>query len=109
VNVSTHSIDLPLHTPHTTKIDTNGILYFIGTGGGTRPWSNPCESRLVVVTSSPLMRDSTPCSAVVGREVVRCVTLAEPNAFFAVDLVNKWVVPSHYTLRFAGVATHIHA
>jgi hypothetical protein len=42
---------------------------------------------------------SVPLSAVVGRETVRCVTSSKPNSFFVVDLLDRRVLPSHYTLR----------
>jgi len=79
--------------------DTNGILYYIGTHGNKDPWSNPAKSGLVKVTSSGILHDSVDETAVVGREVVRCVTKADPNAWFAVDFVDKWVAPTHYTIR----------
>ena len=84
---------------HSHDFDTNGIVYHIATKGGTQPWSNPADAGLIKVTSSGILGDSVKESAVVGRETVRCVTSAHPNAWFAIDLEEKWVSVTHYTLR----------
>jgi hypothetical protein len=78
---------------------------------------------LIDVGSSPLAMDSCPASAWVGRETVRCVVRFVPsllcsffltsfrflpfwfqttqamNNHFLVDFRNKYVKPTHYTLR----------
>jgi SPRY domain/Sad1 / UNC-like C-terminal len=84
---------------HQSDFDHNGILYWIGTNYGKESWQNPADAKRVMVTTSGLMGDSVPAAAVVGRETVRCVTKAMSNAWFAIDLVDKWVLPTHYTLR----------
>jgi len=46
-----------------------------------------------------MLGDSEDESYLVGRSAVRCVTKADPNAWIAVDFVDKWIVPTHYTIR----------
>lgn len=84
---------------YSSDLDTSGILYYLGTQGGSQAWQNPAKAGYVKVTTSGLLHDSVDESAVVGREVLRCVTKADPNAWMAVDFVDKWVLPTHYTVR----------
>ena len=76
-----------------------GIMYHLGTFGGTQPWMNPAEAGFVVVTTSGLMGDSAPASAAVGRETCRCVTQPVPNAWFCFDLLDLTCAPTAYSLR----------
>ena len=81
--------------------DECGVLYWLGTRHRTAPWRNPDDLGLVKVTSVPLAVNppSAPASAIVGREVVRCVTLPNRESWFCVDLVSLYVRPTAYTLR----------
>eukprot|EP01006_Ploeotia_vitrea_P049935 TRINITY_DN67395_c8_g1_i1.p1 TRINITY_DN67395_c8_g1~~TRINITY_DN67395_c8_g1_i1.p1 ORF type:complete len:1605 (+),score=973.64 TRINITY_DN67395_c8_g1_i1:233-5047(+) len=79
--------------------DRNGVFHFLGTVGGTRSWKNPCEAGFVKITSSGLMGDSEPLSAVVGYDVVRCVTKPVRNSWIAWDLVDFSLQLTHYKLR----------
>jgi hypothetical protein len=36
----------------TSKRDTNGVLYYVGTNNGTTPFSNPCASSAILLTST---------------------------------------------------------
>ena len=86
---------------HRHDMDTNGVFYWLGSRGGTQPWCNPCNTRLVSITCSGLATNppSAPCSALVNREVVRCVTVAKPDQWFCIDLLGNSLQPSHYTLQ----------
>lgn len=84
---------------YSEDLDTNGILYYLGSGGKTQPWINPEYKGVVCTTSSALAKDSESSSAIVGREVVRCVTQPAKDNFFMIDLRNYWVCVSAYTLR----------
>jgi len=89
----------------THDMDANGIMYYLGTQCGTDPqWRNPADLGLVRVTSSPLVPNppSAPAQSIVGRSVVRCVTMAQPNSWFAINLLNRRVTPTQYTLRHYG-------
>lgn len=67
--------------------------------GGTRPWLNPGDAQSVTVTTSGLMADSVPVNALVGRDTLRLVTASEPGAYFAIDLHDNFVYPTHYSLK----------
>eukprot|EP00457_Paulinella_chromatophora_P000814 gb/GEZN01000814.1/.p1 GENE.gb/GEZN01000814.1/~~gb/GEZN01000814.1/.p1 ORF type:complete len:1063 (-),score=123.04 gb/GEZN01000814.1/:329-3517(-) len=78
----------------------DGIIAYLGTNRDTEPWQNPDAVRgLLLVTASSLSTDSQPASAIVGNQVVRCVTLAERNSWFTIDLKGLKVAPTHYSLR----------
>lgn len=79
--------------------DTNGICYYLGTNHGTSSWRNPMELEMLKVEPSSLMHNSEPPSAVVGREVVRCVTQNKPNSFFIIDFQSFSIIPTAYTIR----------
>eukprot|EP01083_Nonionella_stella_P224105 798025_1 len=80
-------------------LDEHGVFFNLGSDGGSRPWENPAKRGLCHVLCSSLMQDSVPAEAIVGREMVRCVTKPEHGAWFAVNLIDKYVDASHYTLR----------
>jgi hypothetical protein len=84
---------------HTFDFDNNGILYYLASAGGTRPWANPADQGLVTITSSSLMGDSAPINSFVGADVVRCVTRPQPDSWFAIDFKEKSVRATAYTLR----------
>ena len=79
--------------------DKEGLLYFLGTRGHSAPYTNPALLDLVRVTCIGTMKDSVPIQAVTGRDLVRCVTLADKEAWIQLELVSVWLRPSHYTLR----------
>eukprot|EP01084_Bolivina_argentea_P250100 418904_1 len=84
---------------YTKDFDECGILHFLGTDWRTAPWKNPAEMGVVTVTSSRLGKDSTPATGMCGREVVRCVCMAEKNNWFMIDFRNLYIRVTHYTLR----------
>jgi len=93
--------------------DENGILYYIGTRGYTKPWENPMEIGEVNVTMSSIKEDSAPASSIVGRTPVKCATQEgkEPTStdekdrekergeWVLIDFKKRMVRPTHYTLR----------
>ena len=82
-----------------SDLDRDGLLYFLGTRGHSAPYTNPALLDLVRVTSIGVMKDSVPIQAVTGRELVRCVTLADKEAWIQLELLGVWLRPAHYTLR----------
>ena len=80
-------------------MDKEGLLYFLGTRGHSQPYTNPALLDLVRVTCIGTMKDSVPIQAVTGRDLVRCVTLADKEAWVQLELVGVWLRPSHYMLR----------
>jgi hypothetical protein len=87
--------------------DNQGIIHYIGTRLGTAKWMNPAEIGLIrascseALTGSPGSPPSVPITAIVGNEVVRCVSAAKANMWFCIDIspTMKKVRPTHYTLR----------
>lgn len=72
---------------HDFPLDNNGIVWYLGTRACTEPFTNPVHLGLVGVTASSLQHDSTSADAVVGRDVVRCVTTpAENQVWLYLDL-----------------------
>ena len=93
---------LLIHFPafkYQSDFDANGIVHYIATQNGTQPWQNPAKAGWIRITTSGILHDSVDETAVVGHEVVRCVTKADANAWFAIDFIDKFVAPTHYTLR----------
>lgn len=88
---------------------TGGVLYYIATGRGTRPWRNPVLDGLVEIqASSPTGRFTDP-RGIVGRKFLS-TSFAGPAAAQG-KLSTWWVVDlgpghrlacSHYTLRHDG-------
>jgi len=85
---------------HVQDFDTNGLLYFLGCQGGIRSsYSNPADIGMVTVTSSSLMSDSQPLSALVGRMQTRCVTKPHQRSWMQININDVKVKLTHYTLR----------
>jgi hypothetical protein len=88
---------------YVSDFDCNGLMYYIGSNGGTSPWVNPCRHNLVTIASSDgaklpygklediLSRDAAPRN---------CHTKDRPNSWFAIDLGVRMLV-RRYTLRHA--------
>ncbi|ETO16421.1 hypothetical protein RFI_20918, partial [Reticulomyxa filosa] len=80
-------------------LDTQGVCYWLGTNCGTEAWQNPMKRGLVIVRSNGLMNDSVGVEAIVGHDVVRCVTKPVKQAWFEIDFQNYAILATHYTLR----------
>ncbi|VDN22260.1 unnamed protein product [Gongylonema pulchrum] len=89
---------------YTSDFDENGIIYWLGTNGGTvAEWTNPASVSVVCVTCSdgerlPYGRHED----ILSRDVnaLNCHTSDDKNAHFTVDL-GVYVYPDTYTLRHA--------
>eukprot|EP01084_Bolivina_argentea_P100315 180137_1 len=85
---------------HRSDFDKNGLFYFLGCQGGVRrEYSNPADIGMVQVTSSSLMSDSQPLSALVGRLTTRTVTKPHQRSWMCVNLKTIKMKPTHYTLK----------
>jgi len=80
-------------------MDTNGLLYYIGTEGLTQPWKNPADAGWVQCRCSALMNDSAPLNAIVGRTAVRTVSKPMRGAWMSVSLNDYAINPNAYSLR----------
>jgi hypothetical protein len=86
--------------------DENGALYHLGTRGRTAEYTNPYTRGEVKVYFSSMGKGSY--EDLVGRALVNCRTLNEPNAFMGIDLSEgRYLVPSCYTIRNRDSSRHI--
>ncbi|XP_069356468.1 E3 ubiquitin-protein ligase Ufd4 isoform X1 [Maniola hyperantus] len=95
--------EAPINFTYDHDFDENGVLYFIGSNGGTSEWLNPGAHGLVSVWSSdgrqlPYGRAEDALSR--SPEPLNVHTNDDRRAFIAVDL-GLHIVPSAYTLRHA--------
>ncbi|RVE51966.1 hypothetical protein evm_003432 [Chilo suppressalis] len=95
--------DAPITFTYDHDFDENGVLYFIGSNGGTCEWVNPGAHGLVSVWSSdgkqlPYGRAEDALSR--SPEPLNVHTNDDRRAFIALDL-GLHIVPSAYTLRHA--------
>ena len=82
-------------------MDTNGILYAIGSQGDLRPWQNPAKLKLVLMTRSTDMFGHANMMA--GREPVHSSSLEQARQWVMIDFGPlRKVVPSQYTLMGNG-------
>jgi E3 ubiquitin-protein ligase HECTD1 len=86
---------------HASNFDCNGLIYFIGSNGGSSPWVNPCRHNLITIASSdgvtlPVGKLEDILSR--NAEPHNCCTENRPNSWFAVDLGVRMVL-KRYTLR----------
>ncbi|XP_050346752.1 E3 ubiquitin-protein ligase HECTD1 isoform X1 [Nymphalis io] len=93
--------EAPINFTYDHDFDENGVLYFIGSNGGTCEWVNPGAHGLVSVWSSdgrqlPYGRAEDALSR--SPEPLNVHTNDDRRAFIAVDL-GLHIVPSAYTLR----------
>lgn len=89
--------------PFQHDFDENGVLYFIGSNGGTCEWVNPGAHGLVSVWSSdgrqlPYGRAEDVLSR--SPEPLNVHTNDDRRAFIALDLGLN-IIPTAYTLRHA--------
>ncbi len=81
-----------------SDFDKNGALYYIGTYGLSRKYSNPHELKLIKAFGSSLL--SGYYSDFVGRNIVNLCTENEENSFLGVDLgPNRSLIPTLYSIR----------
>eukprot|EP01103_Thecamoeba_quadrilineata_P007941 TRINITY_DN17758_c0_g1_i1.p1 TRINITY_DN17758_c0_g1~~TRINITY_DN17758_c0_g1_i1.p1 ORF type:complete len:489 (+),score=79.48 TRINITY_DN17758_c0_g1_i1:60-1469(+) len=81
--------------------DDNGILYWIGSEGRQKLWTNPCDAGKVRVSSSHFWEGS-PISAVVGRSCTESYISDKkrPRIWVMIDLgENNKTSVTHYSLR----------
>ena len=81
--------------------DTQGILYWLGTSGGTEEWKNPAEAGLVKITRSSYGHGKA--SDVAERKGSWCSTSNKANQWWKIGFGEKRSIrPSAYTLQVGG-------
>ncbi|XP_067621577.1 E3 ubiquitin-protein ligase Ufd4 isoform X2 [Eurosta solidaginis] len=88
---------------HHYDFDEEGLIFYIGSNGGTCEWVNPAQYGLVQVTSSE--GKTLPYGKledILSRDIVsvNCHTKDNKKAWFAIDL-GVYIIPNAYTLRHA--------
>jgi E3 ubiquitin-protein ligase HECTD1 len=86
--------------------DENGLLYWIGTNGKTKPeWMNPIAAsnliRLNISESSRQQISSGKLEDMIGRSAVACHTNGEDKRVWIVIDLGVYIIPTHYTLRYS--------
>ena len=79
--------------------DGCGVVAWIGTDRGRRPFRNPAEDGEITARASSVAHDSEPPSSLLGRALVRFTTKPQPESWVELDLGRHRVAPTHYTLR----------
>ena len=78
--------------------DSQGILYWLGTSGGTEEWKNPAEAGLVKITRSSYGHGKA--SDVADRKGSWCSTSNKANQWWKIDFGEKRsILPTAYTLQ----------
>jgi len=83
---------------YTSDFDQNGIIYYIGTRGGSQEFVNPADQGLIVVSRSS-SEQGRPKDALSREPVAETYTRREPDSWYMFDLKNRRCIPSHYTIR----------
>ena len=91
--------------------DKNGVLYYLGTKGGTCAYQNPHTAGEVVAKMSS-SGNGTPDRFVqhsaTGGSTSRCNTGDKSNSWMSVDLgAGRSLVPNHYCLRHDSHDGHV--
>jgi hypothetical protein len=82
--------------------DDQGVLYYIGTKGGTAKWRNPCLVENAVTVTSSSQEKGDPIS-IIGRKPTEFWTMDIPSSWVCVDLgISRRLLITHYTLRHGG-------
>ena len=93
----------PVEFTYESDFDENGLLYWIGTNGGTASdWLNPsAHCDLVKISTSDNRKMAVgQVDDLVGRTAVNCHTNDDKRGWLVIDL-GVFIVPSHYSLRYS--------
>eukprot|EP00667_Euglena_gracilis_P015906 EG_transcript_16581 len=90
---------LPLSHPG----DRKGILHWIATDGGTRPWTCPVASGKIQVAASTLSRGTAGDIVAPTFTNQICYTQDSASSWMRVDLLDNWVVPEAYVMAHQAV------
>ena len=81
-----------------SDFDENGILYHLGTNGGTTAWANPADAGIIAVTRSS--DEGGTANMAAGRSNEASYTRNTPGGWYMFDLgATRSVMPNHYTVQ----------
>lgn len=87
-----------------TPFDTNGVLYWIGTEGGTKPYTNPHTSGEVKASTTSDVYVTLSCFVQHQHDGQQIFTDNEPGTWMSVDLgEGRSLVPNYYCLRNGSI------
>jgi len=99
----TTPLTLPcLHLAHESDMDSNGLVSYLGSGGGLSPWTNPAPSLLDISASSIQLGE---CNMLTGRAAATFSTLNRHLSWIKIDLGRAQpfrILLTHYTLAVCG-------
>ena len=84
-----------------SNMDTNGIVWGLGTEWNQMGWTNPATTGKIMLQCSGTKNDSKPMSAICGRDSVRCLTAETEDAWISLNFANSGlrICPTYYSLR----------
>ncbi len=90
-----------------SPFDTNGVLFHLGTAGGTRAYQNPHAAGAVVASMSSVGNGDPPRFVEhTHASPVHNWTASVADSWMAVDLKAARLVPNHYALRSDAHGSH---
>jgi hypothetical protein len=86
---------------YVSDFDKNGLLYWIGTSEGEKPWTNPFSvGQIVITTSHPMYSGGMRIEDIVSREGGNsCYWGSTCPQYFILDLKHRRLRPNYFTLR----------
>lgn len=88
-------------------LDENGVFYWLGTYGRTKPYKNPYTIGNVKVFFSSISETSR-LDYFVGRKLENCRTSNQEESYMGVDLgMNRHLIPKLYTIRNRDAIKHV--
>ena len=86
--------------------DENGVIYYLGTEGGIKPFKNPHDIGQVRIFASSIGKGKL--SDLVNRELVNLRTLNEPQSYFGIDFgEDRKLIPSCYSIMNRASSSHV--
>lgn len=96
----------PKEFVYSYDFDDNGLFYYLGSSGKTRPWANPHILGLVCVFASSVGFGKI--EEFVGRASGNLRTSNDPSSFIGVDIgLGRQFTPTAYTLRNRNSNSHV--
>lgn len=96
---------LPIDFIYDYDFDDNGVLFYLGSYGKTRPWQNPH-----ILGKAQAFASSVGFGKIedfLTRTANNLRTGNEPNSYLGVDIGNRYLLPSAYSLRNRNSKSHV--
>jgi hypothetical protein len=96
---------LPIDFIYDYDFDDNGVLFYLGSYAKTRPWQNPH-----ILGKAQAFASSVGFGKIedfLTRTANNLRTGNEPNSYLGVDIGNRYILPSAYSLRNRHSKSHV--